>query len=337
LCARLSRTTTALPKPLSKRTFVDVTREQHALPSLHSARSPARLGVALRSTLSALPAAVLSVAVATASCTVETGGKDSFIRGEIDALDCWSGQFDLKPDYFAAVPFARDDSLQVRIQNGGDFVSFSDGVFILIEKLQEARKQLRESTTSPPSLTLSVSLPPEVTPPGVPVSATRSPSRVHMSLYLQRSCHVQNVALYAPDRVSLGANGECIGANAPVVDCSNSSATSATGTSNDAGTEDTRDATSHGSVNDASPGAPEADAAKLTVGESSITFYNLFSGDPDERSTDERFTKAKFTIYLADPRDICPGGLGPPPKCRGRLEGSFDFYFQRGRPAQPFP
>ena len=42
-------------------------------------------------------------------------------------------------------------------------------------------------------------------------------------------------------------------------------------------------------------------------------------------------------FYLADPRQISPGGLGPPPPCWGHLKGNFHFYFQRGRPAQPFP
>ena len=37
------------------------------------------------------------------------------------------------------------------------------------------------------------------------------------------------------------------------------------------------------------------------------------------------------------PREICPGGIGPPPRCRGDLKGSFKFYFERGQPAQPFP
>ncbi len=295
----------------------------------------------------AVALAVLGVAFAPSSCTVENGGKDSFIRGEIDALDCWSGQFDLKPDYFAAVPFNRDDSLQIRIQNGGDFVSFSDGVFILIEKLGQARTQLAASTASPKALTLDVSLPPEVTPPGVPIKPTSNPALVHMSLYLQRSCHVQNVALYALEEVSLGPNGECVGAGAPVVTCPGSSASlpvsdagaADAGVSPQDGGDVSDAASSDGGSTDASSSDAGAStgATGLTVGRSWITFNNLFSGNPDEPSTDERFTKATFKIYLADPRDTCPGGLGPPPKCRGMLDGSFNFYFQRGRPAQPFP
>jgi len=38
-----------------------------------------------------------------------------------------------KPDFFAAVPYR--ESLQLRIQHGGDFQTFSDGVSILIENV----------------------------------------------------------------------------------------------------------------------------------------------------------------------------------------------------------
>ena len=73
------------------------------------------------------------------------------------------------------------------------------------------------------------------------------------------------------------------------------------------------------------------------VGTSTITFTHLFNANPDEVNAAERLTEASFDVYLADPRDICPGGLGPAPRCRGHLSGSFRFYFQRGRPGQPFP
>jgi len=43
------------------------------------------------------------------------------------------GEFDLQPDFFAAVPYR--ESLQLRIQHGGDFQTFSDGVSILIENV----------------------------------------------------------------------------------------------------------------------------------------------------------------------------------------------------------
>jgi hypothetical protein len=73
------------------------------------------------------------------------------------------------------------------------------------------------------------------------------------------------------------------------------------------------------------------------MGTSSIVFNHLFDGNPNESDASKRLTDATFDFYLADPREICSGGLGPPPPCRGHLSGNFHFYFERGRPAQPFP
>jgi hypothetical protein len=86
-------------------------------------------------------------------------------------------------------------------------------------------------------------------------------------------------------------------------------------------------------------GVPDAGAAGPggQAASSSVTFDALFNGNPDETNAKERLTQAHFDVYLADPREICPGGLGPPPRCRGHLTGDFKFYFQRGKPAQPFP
>jgi hypothetical protein len=96
----------------------------------------------------------------------------------------------------------------------------------------------------------------------------------------------------------------------------------------DAGLSDASDA----SAADAAP--PPATAA---VGRSTITFTSLFDGKPDETVAAKRLSSGSFDVFLADPRDVCPGGGGPPPRCRGHLTGNFNFYFQRGRPGQPFP
>jgi hypothetical protein len=73
------------------------------------------------------------------------------------------------------------------------------------------------------------------------------------------------------------------------------------------------------------------------VGHSTITFTSLFDGNEQAVSAAERLNQGSFSVYLADPREVCPGGLGPPPPCRGFLQGTFSFDFQQGRPAQPFP
>jgi hypothetical protein len=187
---------------------------------------------------------------------------------------------------------------------------------------------------------LTVSGPPSVVPAGVPIKAVPNPAAVHLTLYLQRTCHTQDVALYAVDQVTLNANGSCDpGDTGPLpVAC----APAAPGPGDDGG-----GGTSDGSAVDASqPDAVASDASAADGGSSSplptasstITFDSLFNGNPDETDADQRHTVVPFfDVYLADPRDICPGGLGPPPPCRGHLTGRFDFYFERGRPAQPFP
>jgi hypothetical protein len=286
----------------------------------------------LRRCLRAAGASVAFAATTIASCSPGEGLGS--VRGELNVALCWSGPFDLKPDFFAGVPFrdrAADgtarDAFQIRIQNGGDFQNFSDGLSILIDDVHAVRGDAgKPARLGQP---LAVALAPGVTPPGVPITPNPDPAMVHIALYLQRSCRTQNVALYAMDAVTLNADGSC---KAPALDaphiapCAPAAAPSDAGLpapSGDAGSEAGADASS------ASGTGP--------IGRSSITFSHLFNGNPTEPDAAERRNTAAFRVYLADPREICPGGLGPPPRCRGFLEGSFDFYFERGRPAQPFP
>jgi hypothetical protein len=239
------------------------------------------------------------------------------VSGSLDVPNCWSGPFDLHPDFFAAVPAigpsavqTQNDALEIRIQNGGDLEAFSDGLLILVDDAGLVRGEPDANGMPRPSLlgkSLSVSLPAGVTPPGVPIQAVANPAVVHASLYLERTCRTQNSALYAMDQVTLNPDGTCDrpeGGEIPL-SCGGTSATSG-------------------------PVRP--------IGRSTITFQNLFDGNPDESNAGQRYTNVTaMELYLADPREICPGGLGPPPPCRGHLTGWFHFYFQRGKPAQPFP
>jgi hypothetical protein len=259
------------------------------------------------------------------------GAGTGHASGTLDVPDCWSGQFDLKPDFFAAVPQTSSHALEIRIQNGGDFETFSDGLAFLIDDAGEVRGDPTADGTPRPSLlgqTLVVGLSPEVTPPGVPVKPVPNPPLVHATLYLERTCRTQNVALYALDAVTLNADGTC---------------------SRPAGGEPPLPCGAPGMVPSGDGGAPAPDASTGDAGiaseggapggvaTSSIVFRSLFDGDPAESDASKRLTDASFELFLADPREICPGGLGPPPRCRGYLTGDFRFYFQRGRPAQPFP
>jgi hypothetical protein len=100
---------------------------------------------------------------------------------------CWNGPFDLTPDFFSAVPYRR--TLDVRVQHGGDLEEVSDGVTVLVDDIDAVAARLGEP--------LPVGLPVGVQPIGVPVVYQPDPPKVHLTLYLHRSCHAQNSALYS--------------------------------------------------------------------------------------------------------------------------------------------
>lgn len=274
----------------------------------------------------ALAAALAAALAPGCSLGNGTGG----CSGELDVPDCWSGHFDLHPNFFAAVPQQNGPALQIRIQNGGDYESFSDGLTIMVQDLHEVRGDPAPDGTPRPSLLgqpLVVTLPPNVVPPGVPVTPVANPSIVEAALYLERTCRTQNVALYAVDAVSgVNANGSCSGTGAPVA-CPPVATGDAGGVDGAAG----------GGTSDGGAGGGKGASSQPGTGQSTITFTSLFDGDPAEANAAQRLTEGTFNLYLADPREICSGASGPPPPCRGHLTGSFRFYFQRGRPAQPFP
>ena len=76
----------------------------------------------------------------------------------------------------------------------------------------------------------------------------------------------------------------------------------------------------------------------LYATEGTITFTELFSGDPNEKDAAEKLTEGQFDVLVGDPRDIVLEGeeAGTIPN-QSRLVGDFRFFFQRGQPAQPFP
>jgi hypothetical protein len=246
------------------------------------------------------------------------------VSGELDIKSCWVGEFNLNPDFFAGVPYLQT-SLIIRIQSGGDYQNFSDGLSILVDDVNVVRPSEDGKYKGHLGEQLAVSLPVGVTPPGVPIKANPDPALVHASLYLQRICRVQDVALYAVDSVSLNSLGGC--GEEPTVDGAApppaGGSCAASGLFNDGG---------------ADAAAPVVPAPSTTpVGRSWIRFTHLSTANVDEPDASKRKNDADFEFFLADPREICPGGGGPPPPCRGHLKGSFSFFLQRGKPAQPFP
>lgn len=70
-----------------------------------------------------------------------------------------------------------------------------------------------------------------------------------------------------------------------------------------------------------------------------IVFDSLYSGDKEEKDAAEKLTEARFDIMVGDPRDgevTEGGGLGEIPN-QSHVTGYFEFFFERGQPAQPFP
>jgi hypothetical protein len=159
--------------------------------------------------------------------------------------------------------------------------------------------------------------------------AVANPSFVHATLYPERTCRTQNVALYAMDAVTLEADGTCNrqdGGDPPLPCGALAGAPDAGGSEGGGDTSFAVECTTF-----------RSERVSASVATSMIQFRSLFDGDVNESNGQQRLTDADFDLYLADPRDVCPGGLGPPPRCRAHLKGHFHFYFQRGRPAQPFP
>jgi hypothetical protein len=327
-------------------------------------------------TARALGFAVFAALAATIVPACSLGEGSGSAVGSLNVPDCWSGCFDLHPDFFAAIPGVSPhyptnsgvDALQIRVQSGGFYETFSDGLVILVDDAGQVRGDNEADGAGRPSLlgqALVVSLPPSVVPPGVPITPVPDPRIVHATVYLDRTCRTQNDALYALDAVSgVGADGECTqpGGGSSTPTCPGpATATDAgspadggpaltdAGPPSDAGTVLDATASDATAPDAATPDAATPDAGTCgaggnagaathgPIGQSTITFTNLFDNNPDESDASKRLTEATFDFYFADPRETCPGGLGPPPPCRGHLAGHFKFYFQRGRPAQPFP
>jgi len=135
-----------------------------------------------------------------AACVASLGAAGCSLgqgEGEVksDALvahDCWFDAYDLRPDFFAAVPYR--STLQMRVQRGTDLQEVSDGLAVYVEDVD----RIREDLIGTP---LQVTLSPGVLPPGstFPPPPPEDQPATHLALYLQRSCHNQNVILYAVD------------------------------------------------------------------------------------------------------------------------------------------
>lgn len=131
------------------------------------------------------------VALVSLSAGCSLGDGEGDIRSaDLTVAGCWNGPFQLTPDFFAGLPFRR--TLTMRIQHGGDTEEVSDGAIVLVDDIDKVRQGIASGNA-----TFRVAQPPAIVPPGFPVVADPDPAIVHLTLYLHRSCHAQNSALYS--------------------------------------------------------------------------------------------------------------------------------------------
>ena len=149
---------------------------------------------------------------AATGCSFVGEGEGEVTSDELVVPDCWLGAYDLQPDFFAAVPYR--DTMQIRVQRGSDLQEVSDGVAVLVNAVSAVRPTpcTLDSDCASGNCSdgtcqgidqrgrqLEVGLPPKLLneiAPGIPVGP---PPPVSLALYLQFSCHSQNVVLYAVD------------------------------------------------------------------------------------------------------------------------------------------
>jgi hypothetical protein len=118
-------------------------------------------------------------------------GKGSVTSSRLFVRDCWNGEFDLRPDFFASNPYS-DETQVIRVQRGDNLQEVSDGLMILVNDT----RAIREGMLGTP---IPVGLAAGVAPPGVPLELDPDPALVNLALYLHDSCHIQSATLHSID------------------------------------------------------------------------------------------------------------------------------------------
>lgn len=136
--------------------------------------------------------AVLGAAVSLFGCQIGRGSGE-VVSDHLVAAGCADGPFDLAPTFFSSNPF--ENTQVIRIQHGEALAERSDGLSISLPDVLA----ISGSDDSPGRLgePLPVALPVGVAPPGVPVMPNAEPPLATMTLYLNDSCHEQDVTLEA--------------------------------------------------------------------------------------------------------------------------------------------
>ncbi len=122
-------------------------------------------------------------------CACSVGQGSGFVHSDnLIVNDCYEGEFNLRPDFFAANPF--EDTLTIRVQRGEQDIQVSDGFTLLVNDVPSIRRDMM-------GLDLPLGLPVGVSPLGFPVPDLPSPPVASLSLYLNSSCRSQNSLLMA--------------------------------------------------------------------------------------------------------------------------------------------
>jgi hypothetical protein len=258
--------------------------------------------------------------------------------GEVtsDALfvhECWGQKFDdgtvrgdvydLKPDFFAAIPFRTTQ--MIRVQRGNDLQEVSDGLLVEIDDVDAIRSAITSFAT------LDAGLPDGNDP--APVDAGNPPADGGL-----------------PDGGDDGSPPLCVPKG--------SDAGTSPAPSSDPRTFQV--AIPAGVRPPGSPSVPPPDLLSnppivhmslflhrschnqntvLQAVSGTITFRSLFSGNPNESQASEKLTDATFDVQMGDLADVPLGHYAREIPCelQSNVKGNFRFYFERGQPGQPFP
>lgn len=250
------------------------------------------------------PASWLLGALALVACS--TGEGQGSVRSDrLIVKNCWDGPFDLQPDFFATIPFG--DTQQIRVQRGDRSIEVSDGVLLVVNDVAKIR-------SSQLGVPIPLGLPIGVKPPGFPPRVEIVPPQVSLSLYLYATCHIQNGGLNSVSG-SITFNHLFSGDRNE-----NNAEERLTEAHFDALVTDPRDAklvpsSPAGPIGDGGSGeggAPRPDSGAVVPGTTGVDGGTVIT-----------YGGSITVDYGADQTS--------------RVTGDFQFYFQRGVPAQPFP
>lgn len=141
---------------------------------------------ALLQGLSGAPPLVFVTACLFFGCALMTG--DGMVQSaQLFAPGCIDGPFLLEPTHFASKP--AENTQLITLQRGRRPQDLADGVLVAVYDVAAVREQLGQP--------VPVALPAGVTPPGHAMRTVTEPPPLALTLFLNDSCHEQDVALHA--------------------------------------------------------------------------------------------------------------------------------------------